>query len=53
VDPEAIEKIKRQMLDAGRRFYCEDNPAIKQKALEINRAISPEARALHRESSST
>jgi membrane dipeptidase len=50
VDLDAIEKIKSEMLGAARRFYCEDNPAIKQKALEINRAITPEARVLHRES---
>ncbi len=50
VDLEAIEKVRQQILDAGRRFYCEDSPAIKEKALEFNRAISPEARALHQES---
>ena len=50
MDLEAIEKVKREILDAGRSFYCEDNPAIKERALEINRGISPEARALHGES---
>jgi membrane dipeptidase len=50
VDLEAIEKVRQQILDAARSFYCEDNPSIKEKALEFNRAISPEARALHRES---
>jgi membrane dipeptidase len=50
MDLEAIEQSKEQILDAGRKFYCEDNPAIKKKALEINQATSPEARALHQES---
>jgi hypothetical protein len=50
VDLEAIEKLKREILEAGRRFYCEDNPVIKEKAPEINRRVSPEVRLLHEDS---